>query len=771
MSILSKHLLKSSAAIASLMMLAATCSADAAAPPSTLFDGTAQPSVLKHLPAGHDEMVFRGETAQRSWSVYLGRAEVDHTKSFQLAMKNTVLLLPERSFIRLSINNHVLATVPARAPNITSLIPVTIPPGVLVPGFNKVDVSVSMTHRVDCSTGATYELWTALDPAQTGFVVPASTAGTIRGIDELAGEPLAEDGTTRIYLRMSETGDEAAIGRAGRFIEALVSRGGLTRPVVETGPGSGQGPGVDVVLTTGPRENATKGLNVLGVEDGVTFARDPGTSRLVLIVSSANTADLDRDVETFASKVSGLVVPTRAGEAIIDGETQKSFSELGFKPEGFAGRHYTSSLDIVLPSDFYPANYDKARLLIDGAYAANLNPDSSLVFRVNGTLVSTLHLGPDRGGMLTHEMVELPLRFFHPGHNEIGIEGNTATSGDRQCNTIAMTDDVRLTLSGSSELQFPRFAHLGTMPQIPGAIAELQRTDPESHVDVYLPDANPSSVASGLTVLANMSVGRDTVPSPLVHLGRPSAQDAPGIVVAPLAALPAALSGPIEAKTGLARIDPFASTTGSAVAAHPSTAVNESNGVAVASRDGALATASDDMLSPNARPALQAQAVLANAQRFAKTMGFFFGTGQDGHAVPVKTPSLVVSAVSPQPENQRLAGMDVPRFTPDKAQWLVVTAPNAGLLQNGLIRLVSDGQWKELNGETVSLDVDEGRISSVQPSQVLYVMPSHVVLSDIRPILGGIISNHIALSLSALMLLMTLLGVSTHTLIRRMGSK
>ncbi len=81
-----------------------------------------------------------------------------------------------------------------------------------------------------------------------------------------------------------------------------------------------------------------------------------------------------------------------------------------------------------------------------------------------------------------------------------------------------------------------------------------------------------------------------------------------------------------------------------------------------------------------------------------------------------------------------------------------------GCCENGLTRLVSDGQWRELNGETVSLDLDGGRISSAQPSQVLYVVPSHVVLSDIRPILGGIISNHIALSLSALMLLMTLLG-------------
>ncbi len=771
MSILSKHLLKSSAAVASLMILAATCSAGAATPSSSLFDQTAQPSVLKHLPAGHDELVFRGETAQRSWSVYLGRSEVDHTKAFQLALKNTVLLLPERSFVRLSINNHVLATVPARAPNITSLIPVTIPPGVLVPGFNKVDVSVSMTHRVDCSAGATYELWTALDPAQTGFVVPSSSAGTIRAIDELAGEPLAEDGTTRIYLRTGETPDEATIGRAGRFIDALVSRGGLTRPVVETGPGSGQGPGLDVVLTTGPRENVTKGLNILGVEDGVTFARDPGTSRLVLIVSSANEADLDHDVDVFANKASGVAVPTRAGEAIIDGEMQKSFSELGLKPEGFAGRHYTSSLDIVLPSDFYPANYDKARLLIDGAYAANLNPDSSLVFRVNGTLVSTLHLGPDRGGTLTHEMVELPLRFFHPGHNEVGIEGNTATPGDRQCNTIAMTDDVRLSLSGSSELQFPRFAHLGTIPQIPGAIAELQRAEPENHVDVYLPDADPTSVGSGLTVLANMSVGRDTVPSPLVHLGRPSAQDAPGIVVAPVAALPIMLAGSVQAKTGLAATDPLASTTLPTAAANPSTPVAQSVRGAGPDHDGAVATTPDGAPSLTARPAVEAEAVLAKAQRFAKSLGFFFGSDQDRSSLPAKMPSLVVSAVSPQPENQKLAGMDVPRFTPDKAQWLVVTAPNAAMVQNGLTRLISDGQWRELNGETVSLDLDGGRISSAQPSQVLYVVPNHVVLSDIRPILGGIISNHIALSLSALMLLMTLLGVSTHTLIRRLGAK
>jgi hypothetical protein len=41
----------------------------------------------------------------------------------------------------------------------------------------------------------------------------------------------------------------------------------------------------------------------------------------------------------------------------------------------------------------------------------------------------------------------------------------------------------------------------------------------------------------------------------------------------------------------------------------------------------------------------------------------------------------------------------------------------------------------------------------------------------VRPILGGVFSDNIVLSLGVLLLLMSALGLSTHVLIRRMGGR
>ena len=486
--------LRASVALTALLCATSLSARAAVTPPDVAAPAPA--TALKHLPAGHDELIFRGESAHRSWSVFVGRGEIEHTKVFQLALKNAVALMPDRSSVKLTINGRLLATVPERSSEGLSVVPVGIPPGLLVPGFNTVDVSVTMAHRVDCSVAATYELWTQLDPAQTGFVFPSSPGAGLRSISDLAGEALAEDGTTRIGLRMADVGDAAAIGRAALFVDALVARAGLVRPIVRAEPGGGHGPGFDVVITTaGTRDDAARTLRILGREDGVTLAKDTVSDRLVLLVSGSDDADLDRQISSFVAKGSHLSPPAPAGRMIVDGETRRSFASLGLPTESFAGRHYASALDVVLPGDFYPANYDKAQLLIDSSYAASLDPDSDLVFRVNGALVSSLRLGPDRAGVLRHEMVELPLRFFHPGHNEVALEAITATPADRQCDTTAMSNDVRFTLAGSSEIAFPRFAHLGTIPQIPGAMARAQQADGRSSAELYLP--GPTLLRSG----------------------------------------------------------------------------------------------------------------------------------------------------------------------------------------------------------------------------------------------------------------------------------
>jgi hypothetical protein len=90
-------------------------------------------------------------------------------------------------------------------------------------------------------------------------------------------------------------------------------------------------------------------------------------------------------------------------------------------------------------------------------------------------------------------------------------------------------------------------------------------------------------------------------------------------------------------------------------------------------------------------------------------------------------------------------------------------------VRKGVERLIVDGQWRDLAGQAVSLDLDSGSLHAAQPTHVAYVEPSAFVLSDVRPILGGILSDNILLTFAALIALVSLLGLSTHALIRKSG--
>ena len=49
-------------------------------------------------------------------------------------------------------------------------------------------------------------------------------------------------------------------------------------------------------------------------------------------------------------------------------------------------------------------------------------------------------------------------------------------------------------------------------------------------------------------------------------------------------------------------------------------------------------------------------------------------------------------------------------------------------------------------------------------------MPRHLDPLDVRPILGGLFAENMTLTLLAFALLIGALGLSTHTLVRRMGA-
>jgi cellulose synthase operon protein B len=720
----------------------------------------AETPALKRLPAGRDELVFRGENASRSWSVYLSPTEAARGANFQLAILNAVVVLPERSTLKLTINGRLLTTLPVRSPDRVTALSVKIPAGVLTPGVNRVQMSVALTHRVDCSVKATYELWALLDPAKTGIVMDSAAAYSIRSLDEIAAEPLAEDGTTRIHLRSPDNLDANAIDRAGRFIDALVRRAGLFRPVVDVGPEPGRGVGFDVVLTEGAsQEGSIKDLRVLGREGDVTLGRDPTSGRLVVVLSAANDADLDARIsELDKAESKASAAQTSARGVAIDAGARRTFAELGFATESFAGRHYVSSVDVTLPADFFPASYDRSRLVIDGGHSSTLDQNSELIFRVNGAVVSSLWLTPGKAEQFTRKVVELPLRSFHPGHNELAIEGFTASPLDQQCDVVASLRDPRLTIAKTSELEFPQFAHLGTLPQLPSALSSSAARGQGGRLHLYLPDLARGTVGTALSLLANMASTMGRIEAPLTQVGPAAPGDVPGIVIAPLDQLSESLATPLRK-----------------IAAPAAPADEQVNGVAggdSTASSGAADAPDQALVVSESKPRLSLAAAIETGEDLLKNRGFFFsGASRETKMLQLGAATMLIGAVNPEVAAQTIGGVEIPQVTRDPSQWLVVTAQRAETYEAGFERLVANGQWTSLAGQAISLDLDTNQLRSVQPSRVAYVAPTRFVLSDIRPVLGGIVSDNILISLGALMLLLSILGLSTHALIRRMGAR
>jgi hypothetical protein len=756
------HRLKRSTAIAAFLMVGAAAPSLAAATDASVSEvalAQAPAGILKRLPAGKDELTFRGENATRNWTIDLSPSEAAMGSSFQLAMLNAVVVLPERSFLKLTVNGRPLASLPVRSPDKVTTQAVRIPPGVLRPGANKIQISVALTHRVDCSAKATYELWALLDPSRTGVLTEKSNTLAMRSLDELAAEPLAEDGSTRIHVRMANTADPDAISRASRFVNALVRRAGLFRPIVDVGPDVGQGAGFDVVVSGSPDAHETLGqMRILGHENDVTWGRDTAANRLVVVLAGLDEAEFNQRMSEL-EKGPRPIIQSSADGVVIEAGGRMKFSDLGLSSDNFAGRRFASSASVTLPADFFPASYDKARLLIDGGHSTTLDSTSELFFRVNGAVVSTMWLAAGSSEQFNHRIVELPLRFFHPGHNEIAIEGVLSTAADQQCDVMAAPHDVRLTIAGTSELEFPRFARLMTLPQIPSALASAASNDPNGRLDLYLADGDRGSVGAGLTMLANMATTLGAIHTPSFHLEPPSGEDAPGVVIAPMDQLPGNLALALDKIT----TEPPVSDTATA-----SKATEAANTL-----DAQQATQVDGSAQAPQPPIVNVNALLETGRNLLRDGGFFVGGGdRDDGVLTVSDNALLIGAVNPETdEAQTIGGVPVPHVVHSSAQWLVVTGRNASAFESGLDDLIASGQWSALAGQAVTFDPDSPTLHSVQPQRVSYVAPTRIALSDIRPILGSVLSDNILLSLAGLALLMSILGVSTHALVRRMGAR
>ncbi|WP_165645309.1 cellulose biosynthesis cyclic di-GMP-binding regulatory protein BcsB, partial [Oharaeibacter diazotrophicus] len=174
---------------------------------------------LRRLPAVADGWTLSGEVDTVVWPLYLDGAAVARGGRLVFGIETAVSVMPEASTLVVQVNGRTVGQVALGGGDARRLVSLPIPPAALSAGWNAVRVTANQRHRVDCSVDGTYELWTRIDPAVTGFV--AEGVRPVAGLDGLPALALDEDGRLPIRIRRGGALDTRALEPAVEIAGAL----------------------------------------------------------------------------------------------------------------------------------------------------------------------------------------------------------------------------------------------------------------------------------------------------------------------------------------------------------------------------------------------------------------------------------------------------------------------------------------------------------------------------------------------------------------------
>jgi hypothetical protein len=479
---------------------------------------------VRRLPVNSGGFRLAGEWARSEWAVHLTGAQAQAISRFRLGHLTAISALPEASHLTVLVNDRIVHQQPLTRVGALVVSEIAIPAGLLQPGYNAVRIVAQHRHRVDCSAAATHELWTSVDGARSGFVLPTEVAHKgFAGFADLASAMPDADGALPIRIWLDGKLPAAMMSRALRAAQLVALSSGTSAPVVSFGDGEMDAAGVTLVIGTRDELAAMAGLGPVPAVPGgshgfvVSPARQNAGQAPVYVVSGRDMAEIDQALDAWTAQLAartvhgaaaGLVAARRMAGLAVSGEGERiSLAMAGFSDMAFTGRVLKVGLDLVMPADILPADYDRMILNLAGSHSADLAPGANIVVEVNGALAATQKLGKSTAGALDRNQIFLPLRLLRPGQNRISISAETAHKSDTACAPGLSPEVTRLDLLATSELVLPRIARVGRQPELALALHGGLASPEDSRERVlHVPAPGRQAMAAAATLTARMAV-------------------------------------------------------------------------------------------------------------------------------------------------------------------------------------------------------------------------------------------------------------------------
>ncbi len=475
----------------------------------------ARATMLRHLSNNIQGYRLAGEVGSSEWPIYITDRQARRRLQFQLGYLSAVSVMPEVSRLTLSINDQAVGQTAIIAIQSVKTVVFDIPPGLMRAGFNSIRITAEQRHRVDCSLEATQELWTQIDPTQTGLILDEADA-TIDAISDLGALPADAQGALPIRAVTPANPTSRDIERLLRVVQLISIIGRFEQPVVDVGPLAGGAYGANLVVGTAAELASTVGPQMVGLVNKPRAFVLPATAdrRTTIVVTGADAQQVDEAIKQFlvATKPKGAAAGLRAAAAFpgfrMEGGQRVRLGDIGVRSSEFDGRLFRVAFNIIMPSDFYPADYGRATVKVAGGYSPGLTSKAQLVMFVNERVAVSLPLLKSTGEVFKDNPLPLPLGFLRPGLNRIEIEAHVPTPSDESCDTLAARDATnRFLFLDSTEFELPPIARVGRMPDLAvTATGGFPFAGAQRRSKLYMPRLDPKSIGAASTFVAHLAV-------------------------------------------------------------------------------------------------------------------------------------------------------------------------------------------------------------------------------------------------------------------------
>lgn len=676
-------------------------------------------ATLRHLPAIAQPLRLDGEWSALEWPLVMTANDARETSRFRVAYQSAASVLPDVSHLSLFINGTPAGRASIAAPGDVRPIDFTIDPKTLREGTNTIRLEAEQRHRVDCSADATYELWTDIDPARTGFVSPARPP--VLKLSDLGALRFRADGALVIRVRVVGPMSPARVDQTIRAAQAIALIGHHQRVVVTLTPDDDATDGITLAFGDG----AAQPRLLLGTE------RDGGAP--TLLISGATDADIALAVADLVALAPAKTSTGRqfSGDATLSllnlGPLNDSASELNF-----SGHFARLPVAFDMPADFLAADYGKMTLDLVGRTAAGLESGTQIQIKLNGHEAGGVPLSS--GKAFHHRGIAIPLGGLRPGRNTIEIAAKltkmTACGGPQSLDIAAPL----LTLSAASTIHLPALARVGQLPSLAQmAAGGFPFSVAGSRPKLYVPSPDREAIAATLTLAVQLAIAAHHPIAFETVIGNPSGLPGHGLVVAPARALDPALLAAIGMNPDAlrdawqARADAADDSKRVVVVAAP---IAAPAGLTVSQ---AIATAALSVQGWLGRTALVAPDRIDPAASLIVAQGFRSDDSPDAITI--------------------------------------VTAPNAQALRSGVEALATPLNWSRQTGGIMILDQSAEIVASIPASHVRFVETQTASLGNTRLVVAGWLSLHPAIYTLSALLLAAMLSFSTRLLVKNVGRR